>query len=187
MMRTAAEKESARRPMCPVCRKYFYDITTLRRHMEIHDSQRQKYVLNSGLHPSLWKQKFIIKRRSSPATNLVMEGLDLSSSRSSRPTCPICSKCFYNSVFNEDDEISSYTCAQDGKRILFGTDFMKPYCSICNRQFSRIKSLRRHHQVVHALYPKVFACNWCPRSYNRKDNLKQHVNMCHVDVVKENS
>ncbi|GFV45453.1 hypothetical protein TNCV_299531 [Trichonephila clavipes] len=185
MMRTAAEKESTRRPMCPVCRKYFYDITTLRRHMEIHDSQRQKYVLNSGLHPSLWKQKFIIKRRSSPATNLVMEGLDLSSSRSSRPTCPICSKCFYNSAFNEEDEISSYT--QDGKRILFGTDFMKPYCSICNRQFSRIKSLRRHHQVVHALYPKVFACNWCPRSYNRKDNLKQHVNMCHVDVVKETS
>ncbi|GFT77533.1 hypothetical protein NPIL_19911 [Nephila pilipes] len=144
MMRTAAaERESARRPMCPVCRKYFYDITTLRRHMEIHDSQRQKYVckfLNSGLHPSLWKQKFVIKRRSSPATNLVMEGLDLSSSRSTRPTCPICSKCFYNSgTLNRHIEIHFLE--------------RKTYkCDICDKRFSWKNALnahlRRDHDVV---------------------------------------
>ncbi|GIX82200.1 hypothetical protein CEXT_471671 [Caerostris extrusa] len=49
------EKDPARRPMCPVCRKYFYDVTTLRRHMEIHDSQRQKYVCKYCMKAFCWK------------------------------------------------------------------------------------------------------------------------------------
>lgn len=61
------------------------------------------------------------------------------------------------------------------------TDFSSggAYCNVCNKHFSRIKSLRRHYQVIHAATPKIFKCSLCPRSYNRKDNLKQHENLCH--------
>ncbi|GIX89589.1 hypothetical protein CEXT_52961 [Caerostris extrusa] len=76
---------------------------------------------------------------------------------------------------------------QGSNRPRLGDESWKPYCCICNRQFSRPKSLRRHQQVVHALFPKVFHCKWCPRSYNRKDNLKQHVNLCHVDMLMANA
>lgn len=96
-------------------------------------------------------------------------------------------KVSYFVAFFDDEEASSNALVWIGKRAQFEVDSKKPYCYVCNRQFSRAKSLRRHHQVVHALFPKVFACKWCPRSYNRKDNLKQHVNLCHLDMLKENS
>lgn len=52
---TPLEKDIPRRPLCPVCMKYFYDVTTLRRHMEIHEPQRQKYVCNFCLKSFCWK------------------------------------------------------------------------------------------------------------------------------------
>lgn len=52
---TPFEKDISRRPLCPVCMKYFYDITTLRRHMEIHEPQRQKYVCNFCNKSFCWK------------------------------------------------------------------------------------------------------------------------------------
>ncbi|XP_054711751.1 protein tramtrack, beta isoform-like isoform X2 [Uloborus diversus] len=54
-MMNPLEKDMSRRPMCPVCHKFFYDVTTLRRHMEIHDSRRQKYVCEFCSKAFCWK------------------------------------------------------------------------------------------------------------------------------------
>lgn len=54
---------------------------------------------------------------------------------------------------------------------------------MCFKNFTAKSSLVRHFLTTHS--DVKFSCAFCPKSYNRKDNLDTHVRSKHQNVCEE--
>ena len=52
-------------------------------------------------------------------------------------------------------------------------------CSICDYEFTRQATLKRHIQSVHE-EKKPHRCSICDCNFSQKGNLKQHIKLVHM-------
>ena len=54
-------------------------------------------------------------------------------------------------------------------------------CTICARVFTTLRSMQRHHRIIHELADQV-NCKECGKQFGGKDNLRTHFNTVHLKL-----
>lgn len=55
---------------------------------------------------------------------------------------------------------------------------MEAICEYCGKQFTN-KTIKRHIETKHKREEKKFNCDWCNKTFGRKDNLQVHIKNVH--------
>lgn len=122
--------------------------------------------------------------------------------------CPLCSKVFPSPHILQL-HLSSHFREQEGIRSKPAGDVNVPTCTICNKTFSCMYTLKRHerthsgekpytcttcgksfqyshnlsrHAVVHTR-EKPHACKWCERRFTQSGDLYRHIRKFHCELV----
>lgn len=62
-----------------------------------------------------------------------------------------------------------------------GSTFREYKCTVCNRAFDRPYRLTRHLEIHDPNRPRI-PCNYCTKSFTRKDSLESHIKTVHASV-----
>ncbi|XP_067013373.2 zinc finger protein 596 isoform X5 [Anabrus simplex] len=132
---------------CTVCPKSFQTQSNLRRHLLVHNAERQRQ------HPCSICNKLFTRIDSLKRHELWHTG-------ERRYSCTVCGRSFFASG--------------NLKKHIFKHSGEKPYiCSICGKAYTERSTLKAH-QVVHSDNQKPYSCDICGKSFGQKSHLKAH-------------
>ena len=166
---------------CYVCDKKFKFTSCLKKHLKIHDANKETFTCD----------KCGIKYTSKSSLELHI-GRDHATSKPSIP-CPHCSKMFYTQSHlsqhnSQCHGIKKFLCtlcdyqavnkSRFNKHMLSHSD-ERPYpCSMCSLKFKSKVDLKKHELKVH-LQPEVrnHKCNYCGKGFKHHSNLREHIKL----------
>ena len=171
----------SRRDKCYICNKMFIKRSHLRKHMEIHNSERQSFTCDICGSKFLHKNSLELHIGSDHAT------------KDPEIPCPHCDKMFHTKAhltkhYQHAHAVKKYLCnicdfkAVNKTRLnihLESHNETKEHpCSMCSLMFKHMKSLKKHELEVHLKRDvRNFKCSYCGKLFKRKSALKDHVRL----------
>ncbi|KAJ8005110.1 hypothetical protein DPEC_G00143250 [Dallia pectoralis] len=158
---------------CGECGKTFTHLSSLRRHLRMHESTAAGTSTNASINPNPTH----IQPQSDPS--LPHSTQDLSSQSNSQSSQQSSSSAHTSSSCPSPDK--SFHCSDCGKHFKKKGHLLqhgvihseaRPYgCSICSRAFNRRESLTRHEKIHQ---DKPFRCPACGRCFRESTSLLNH-------------
>lgn len=147
--------------LCPECGKTLHTTKAVNHHCELH-YQNQAFKFKCERCGKFYKTE-------AHYNNHIKVCLD-SDPSARKFYCEICMKSFKE---NRHLSVHMNTHLPDDEKY-------KNNCSICNKNYSSVFSLRQHIKVVH-INQSLFKCPYCSKEFSRKANLDSHLNIHSIE------